>query len=122
MEPGFYYDLSRPSVFNGFQGESTNVVVTVENTTVPSHADTVALYCNISRAYPPPAIVWVNDLGQTVPNDGVKYVYIEDGRYLVITNTGTSLAQRSFHCRVTNVLGSSSSVDSRLLYTFNLSG
>ena len=108
------------AVFDGFQNER-NVTVNVENTTVQSYPDTVALYCNVSRANPPPAIVWVNDLGQVVPNGGTTFVYVQDGRYLVVLNVGAVLAQRTFHCRVTNALGSRT-IDSTSLYRFNLLG
>ncbi|KAL5494484.1 hypothetical protein EMCRGX_G015825 [Ephydatia muelleri] len=108
------------AVFGGFQNER-NATLNVENATLQSYLDTVALNCNVSGANPLSSIVWVNDLGQVVPNNGVTYVYVEEGRYLVIRNVNATLAQRTFHCRVINALGSKT-VDSRSLYKFNASG
>lgn len=109
------------AAFGGFQNER-NVTLNVENSTVQYHLDTVAIYCNFSGGANPPSIVWVNDLGQVVPNDGVTYVYVEEGQYLVIRNVAASLVQRTFHCRVTNALAGGKSVDSTSLYKFNSSG
>ena len=75
----------------------------------------------MSSSNPPPLITWVDDLNQTVPNIGTRFLYLESGRYLAIIGVDLVTAQRVFHCRVTNVFGMLS-VDSPTRYRFSTSG
>ena len=106
------------AVFGGFpKGE--DITYNVKNTSNPREENNVALYCNISGSNPPPSIIWVDDLNQTVHNDGTKYLYLEGGRYLAIIGVDPVTAQRVFHCRVTNVFGKlGRSEDSATKYMF----
>ena len=74
----------------------------MENTLANSR-DEVALFCNISSALPTPVIVWVDDQNAIVPNDGLNYIYFDNGAYLAIINIDpATTALRTYHCRVTN--------------------
>ena len=91
----------------------------MENT-IENPRDEVALFCNISSALPTPVIVWVDDRNTTVPNDGVNYIYIDNGAYLVITNVDpATTALRTYRCRVTNAY-SNMVLDSPTRYNFNV--
>ena len=102
-------------------GEGEDITYSVKNTSNPFAEDNVALYCNVSWSNPPPSIIWVDGLNQTVPSDGTKFLYLEGGRYLAIIGVDPVTAQRVFHCRVTNVFGMLS-VDSPTRYRFNITG
>ena len=102
-------------------GEGKDITYSVKNTSNPLAEDNIALYCNVSWSNPPPSIIWVDGLNQTVPSDGTKFLYLEGGRYLAIIGVDPVTAQRVFHCRVTNVFGMIS-VDSPTRYRFNITG
>ena len=102
-------------------GEGEDITYSVKNTSNPLAEDNIALYCNVSWSNPPPSIIWVDGLNQTVPSDGTKFLYLEGGRYLAIIGVDPLTAQRVFHCRVTNVFGMLS-VDSPTRYRFNITG
>ena len=102
-------------------GEGKDITYSVKNTSNPLEEDKVALYCNVSWSNPPPSIIWVDGLNQTVPSDGTKFLYLEGGRYLAIIGVDPVTAQRVFHCRVTNVFGMLP-VDSPTQYRFNITG
>ena len=102
-------------------GEGEDITYSVKNTSNPLYEDNVALYCNVSWSNPPPSIIWVDGLNQTVPSGGTKFLYLEGGRYLAIIGVDPVTAQRVFHCSVTNVFGMLS-VDSPTRYRFNITG
>ena len=108
------------AVFGGFS-EGGDITYSVKNTSNPLDQDSVALYCNVSWSNPPPSIIWVDGLNQTVPSDGTRFLYLEGGQYLAIIGVDTLTAQRVFHCRVTNAFGVLS-VDSPTRYRFNITG
>ena len=91
----------------------------VRNASSPLDQDNVALYCNVSRSNPPPSITWVDDLNQTVPNIGTRFLYLNGGQYLAII--GVDPVTAVFLCGVTNVFGMLS-VDSPTRYSFNITG
>ncbi|KAL5494467.1 hypothetical protein EMCRGX_G015803 [Ephydatia muelleri] len=104
--------------FGGFRGP-LKITYYVENTAATAR-DEVALFCNISSALPTPVIVWVDDQNTTVPNDGVNYIYIDNGAYLVIINVDpATTALRTYRCRVTNAY-SNMVLDSPTRYNFNV--
>ena len=109
------------AVFGGGPSEGENITYNVKNASNPLDQDNVALYCNVSRSNPPPSITWVDDLNQTVPNIGTRFLYLDGGQYLAIIGVDPVTAQRVFHCRVTNVFGMLS-VDSPTRYRFNITG
>ena len=106
--------------FDGFHDRGDNITYNVSIPSIAADRDNIALYCNISGANPPPSILWVDDLNQTMPNDGVMFLYLDAGRYLAIININAETAKRVFHCRVTNVLGLMT-LDSPTQYRFNIS-
>ena len=108
------------AVFGG-PSEGENITYNVKNASNPLDQDNVALYCNASRSNPQPSITWVNDLNQTVPNIGTRFLYLDGGQYLAIIGVDPVTAQRVFHCRVTNVFGMLS-VNSPTRYRFNITG
>eukprot|EP00731_Ephydatia_muelleri_P021763 Em0014g354a len=105
--------------FFGGYPEGRDITYSVKNSSNPLDQDNVALYCNVSRSNPPPSITWVDDLNQTVPNIGTRFLYLDGGRYLAIIGVDPVTAQRVFHCRVTNVFGMLS-VDSPTRYRFSI--
>ena len=106
------------TVFGGFP-EGRDITYSVKN---GLHFDqSVALYCNVSLSNPPPTIVWVDDFNYIIDNDQFHYIYLDSGQYLVVTWIDSFIAQRVFHCRVTNVIGMLS-VDSPTRYRFNITG
>ncbi|KAL5494154.1 hypothetical protein EMCRGX_G015432 [Ephydatia muelleri] len=106
--------------FDGFHDRGDNITYNVSIPSIAADRDNIALYCNISGANPPPSILWVDDFNQTMPNDGVMFLYLDAGRYLAIININAETAKRVFHCRVTNVLGLMT-LDSPTQYRFNIS-
>ena len=111
---------SLETVFGGYP-EGRDITYSVKNSSNSLDQDNVALYCNVSRSNPPPSITWVDDLNQTVPNIGTRFLYLDGGQYLAIIGVDPVTAQRVFHCRLTNVFGMLS-VDSSTRYKFNITG
>ena len=51
---------------------------------------------------PPPVIEWVDGNG-VIADDGSTTTYVNEGRYLVLSDLTPALISRTYRCRVTNV-------------------
>ena len=59
----------------------------------------------------------MDNFNNIIGDDQFHYIYLDSGQYLALTWIDSYIAQRVFHCRVTNVFGMLS-VDSPTRYRF----
>ena len=88
------------SDFGGFTGPSR--VVTV-NVTTADGDDEVAVECLVGESNPPPQIRWLgngNPLTEITLNNQLRF--LDNGRYLLITQLASAQLNTSYQCQVTN--------------------
>ena len=96
----FMHDVLSILDFDGFDGPNGTVMV---NVTTADGDDDVALECHVQDANPPPQIRWLGNgipLIQNTTNNLLRF--LDNGRYLLITQLTTARVNTNYQCEVIN--------------------